>query len=234
MTSYSIGLGRLKPIYAMALSSFSQVILPSPKMAALIRKARDELVSATEGEASKYLSVHIRRGDRLGLTWKYHNTHLPTGLYVDAALETWQRLNLTSQASPFFYVASDSPVASEEFLEQLPSNFRAFSLGWSDDEELRSIASPHSYVQDEFNTLGEEERSMLTKGMVVDFALLSGLWINEHDPDVRPYATVCGLRYDVALPISLIKMLIDDPQLYCLQAICPRVWLGWGVWKSGD
>jgi len=181
----------------MALSSFSQVILPSLGMAALIRRARDELMLVNE--SPKYLSVHIRRGDRLGLTWKYHKTHLPTGLYVDGALEAQQRLNPADQGSPLFYIASDSPAATEEFLKQLPSNIRAFSLSWSDDEELRSIASPRSYVQDEFNTMSEEERIRLTKGMVVDFALLSGLWMDEHDPDVRPYATVCGLRYGVAL-----------------------------------
>ena len=162
-------------------------------MAVLIRRARDKLVSVAENGSSEYLSVHIRRGDRLGLTWKYHNTHLPTGLYVNATLETLRRLNPTP-GSPLFYVASDSPEALEEFLGQLPSNSRAFSLVWSDDEELRSIASPRSYVQAEFNTLNKEERTRLTNGMVVDFALLSGLWIDEHDPDVRPYATVCGLR----------------------------------------
>lgn len=181
----------------MALSSFSQVILPSTGMAALIRRARDELMLVNE--SPKYLSVHIRRGDRLGLTWKYHETHLPTSLYVDGALEAQQRLNPAGQSSPLFYIASDSPAATEEFLEQLPSDIRAFSLLWSDDDELRSIASPHSYVQDEFNAMSEEERIRSTKGMVVDFALLSGLWMNEHDPDVRPYATVCGLRYGIVL-----------------------------------
>jgi len=183
----------------MGLSSFLQVILPNPRLATLIHRARDELVSGAGGESSKYLSVHIRRGDRLGLTWKYHKTHLPTSLYVAAALKTWKRLNPTSQGSPLFYVASDSPEAPEEFVNQLPSNARASSLIWSDDEELRSIASPRSYVQEEFNTLSEKERIRLTKGMIVDFALVSGLWINEHDPDVRPYATVCGLRYGVGL-----------------------------------
>ena len=178
----------------MALSSFLQIILPSPSVAALIRKARDELVLDVGNRPSTYLSVHIRRGDRLGMTWKYHNSHLPTGLYVDAALKTWQRLNLTGEDSPLFYVASDSPSAIEDFLDQLPRNVRVASLGWSGEEELRAIASPRSYVQGEFNTLSEEERIRLTKGMVVDFALLTGLWIGEHDPDVRPYATVCGLR----------------------------------------
>jgi len=181
----------------MALSSFSQIILPSQRMAALIRRARGELMS--ENESSKYLSVHIRRGDRLGLTWKYHKTHLPTSLYVEAALEAWQRLNPTSQGSPLFYIASDSPTAPEEFLDQLPNNIHAFSLVWSNDEELKSLASPRSYVQDEFNALSKEERIRFTKGMVVDFALLSGLWVNEHDSDLRPYATVCGLRCGVAL-----------------------------------
>ena len=205
-------MGRLKPIYEMALSSFLQVILPSPSMAALIRRARDELVSDAEGESSKYMSVHIRRGDRLGLTWKYHKTHLPTSLYVEAALETWQRLKPTGQGSPLFYVASDSPTGPEEFLNQLPNNARAFSLAWSDDEELRAIASPRSYVQEEFNTFSKEGRIRFTKGMVVDFALLSGLWINEHDAEVRPYATVCGLRYGVAFVCWAI--LIDCAQFY--------------------
>ena len=181
----------------MALSSFSQVILPTPRMATLIRKARDELMSDAGSGPSKYMSVHIRRGDRLGLTWKYHRTHLPTSLYVDAALETWRRLKPTGQGNPLFYVASDSPAAPEEFINQLPNNAQAFSLTWSEDEELRAIASPRSYVQEEFNALSEEERIRLTKGMIVDFALLSGLWTNEHDPDMRPYATVCGLRYGI-------------------------------------
>ena len=183
----------------MALLSFSQVILPSPGMAALVRKARDEFVSDSWGGPSKYLSVHIRRGDRLGMTWRYHDAHVPISLYVDAALETWKRLNPTTGVSPLFYVASDSPAAVDEFLDQLPINVRVSSLGWSGDEELRAIASPRSYVQEEFNTLSEEERIRLTKGMVVDFALLTGLWIKEDDPDVRPYATVCGLRYGAAL-----------------------------------
>ena len=181
----------------MALSSFLQVIVPSPTIATLIRKARDGLMSDAENESAEYLSVHIRRGDRLGLTWKYHRTHLPTSLYVDAALETWQRLNPTSQDSPLFYIASDSPSASEDFVDQLPTHARAFSLVWSADDELRAIASPRSYVQEEFDTLSEEERIQLTKGMVVDFALLAGLWANEGDPDVRLSATVCGLRYGV-------------------------------------
>ena len=183
----------------MALSSFLQVILPSPTTATLIRKARNGLMSDAENGSTEYLSVHIRRGDRLGLTWKYHRTHLPTNLYVDAALEAWQRLNPTSHGSPLFYIASDSPSASEDFVDQLPTHARAFSLMWSADEELRAIASPRSYVQEEFNTLSEEERIRLTKGMVVDFALLTGLWTNEEDPNARLSATVCGLRYGVVL-----------------------------------
>ena len=192
-----MGLGRLKTIYAMARSSFSQVILPTPGMSTLIHRARDEFVSDAENEPLKYLSVHIRRGDRLGMTWKYHTTHLPISLYVDAVLETLRRLNPARESNHLLYVASDSPAAMEEFLERLPSDVRVSSLGWSDNEELREIASPRPYVQQEFNTLGEEERIRLTKGMIVDFALLTGLWIQEGEPDVRPYATVCGLRCGV-------------------------------------
>jgi hypothetical protein len=104
-------------------------------------------------------------------------------------------LNPAGDIDPLFYVASDSPAAVEEFLGELPSNVRLTSLGWSNNERLQTIASPRPYVQEEFNALTEEERTRLTKGMIVDFALLTGLWIQEDDPDVRPYATVCGLRY---------------------------------------
>lgn len=156
-------------------------------------------MSDAENNPLEYLSVHIRRGDRLGMTWTYHNTHLPTSLYVDAALETWRRFNPASEGDPLFYVASDSPAAVEDFLDQLPRNVVVTSLAWSEDEELRAIASPRSYVQEEFNMLGEEERILLTKGMIVDFALLTGLWREEHDPEVQPYATVCGIRYAASL-----------------------------------
>ena len=91
-------------------------------MAVLIQRARGELMS--ENESSKYLNVHIRHGDHLGLTWKYHKTHLPTGLYVETAFEARQRLNPTSQGSPLFYIASDSPAVPEESLEQFPNNIR--------------------------------------------------------------------------------------------------------------
>ena len=214
----------------MALASFSQVILPSSSMAALIRRARDELASDPESGSPTYLSVHIRRGDRLGMTWKYHNKHLPTSLYIDAALETWQRLNPTSQGSLLFYVASDSLAAIEDFLEQLPNNIRVFSLGWSDDDELRLSASSRPYVQDEFNMLNEEERVRLTKGMIVDFALLSGLWMDEDG--MRPYATVCGLRYGSCFG-SCVEVLIYG-QFYRLSVVCPRIRLGRGIREPGD
>jgi hypothetical protein len=208
----------------MALSSFLRVILPSPETADLIRRARDELVPDVENEPAKYLSVHIRRGDRLGMTWKYHNTHLPTGLYVDSALKTLERLNPVNEGHPLIFVASDSPAAIEEFLEQLPNSVRVSSLGWSGDDELRAIASPHSYVQEEFNRLEEEERTRLTKGMIVDFAMLTGLWTHKDDPDTRPYATVCGLRYEVDLGGSVAKVLIDGYS----STVCRLSALGFG------
>jgi hypothetical protein len=91
------------------------------------------------------------------------------------------------------YIASDSPPAEAELAGALPSNTELLSLARSRNLELRELASPKEYVQQEFNKLPSEEQINLTRGMVVDFAVLSGMWAG--NDDILPKAIVCTLRY---------------------------------------
>ena len=61
----------------------------------------------------------------------------------------------------------------------------------ADNSELRGLASQREYVQKEFNEESEEDRIRLTRGMIVDFAMLSGLWAWEGE--LVPGATICTL-----------------------------------------
>jgi hypothetical protein len=90
-------------------------------------------------------------------------------------------------------LASDDPDVFEELQSQLEPGSRIFSLPRSENPDLQNIASPAPYFQDKFAELPEPDRVRLTKGMVVDFALLSGLWA--WDDDLKPGAVICGLKY---------------------------------------
>jgi hypothetical protein len=59
--------------------------------------------------------------------------------------------------------------------------------------ELEEIASKEAYVQAEFNSLREEDRIRRTRGIIVDFGMISGMWA---EPDsLIPEAVVCGMRW---------------------------------------
>ena len=90
------------------------------------------------------------------------------------------------------YVASDSPDAYQE-IRDLAKN-PVMSLSRSGDPELRLLSSPREYVQKEFNQLDDYARVLATQGAIVDFALISGFWM-EHE-DAMPAAVVCTIRYD--------------------------------------
>jgi hypothetical protein len=93
------------------------------------------------------------------------------------------------------YVAADSPSAQKEFINALPPNAWVFSLAASDDPALRALAGKKvsGYVQSEFDKLALDERIKQTRGMVVDFAMISGLWA--WGKDTIPSATICTIRY---------------------------------------
>lgn len=166
----------------------------------LINIARDAFQKkmAGAGASSSYLGVHIRRGDRKASSWKYHGQYLPTFEYVSAVVDTWPRVSPPSTANPldsipsnpFIYLASDSPEGEREFTSSVHAE-NVFSLAGSQNPELAALASPMDYVQSEFDQLNLPERAAATKGMIVDFALVSGMWAA--DDGFAPEATICGI-----------------------------------------
>jgi len=200
----------VKPIFHSALVSFNETIRPNAHTAKLIRTARAEMnglsrsisPNQTSNAAStqraedtnihlpSYIGVHVRRGDLHATSWAFHKGYVPIINYAQAALATWSRLFPSSSPSTI-YIASDSPSAERELSDALPSNTSVLSLSRSANPELRTLASPKEYVQSEFAGLGEEERINATRGMIVDFAMVSGMWA--WPDDVIPDATVCTI-----------------------------------------
>lgn len=148
-----------------------------------------------------YIAVHIRRGDRHASAFPYRGKHVPLEDYVSASRDAWKRLyhqetaddSTSFPAPPIVYVASDSHATAHEFVSAFPASTAVFSLDSSTDPALRALAPQHEYVQAEFDALELEDRVRLTRGMVVDLAMLSGMWAWEGD--VVPGATICTLRY---------------------------------------
>lgn len=166
----------------------------------LIHLAREafQRKMAGAGTSSLYLGVHIRRGDRKASSWKYHGQYLPTTEYVNAVADTWPRVSPPSTANPtdsipsnpVIYLASDSLEGEREFISSVHAE-NVFSLAGSQNPELAALASPMDYVQGEFDQLKLSERAAATKGMIVDFALVSGMWAG--DDGFTPEATICGI-----------------------------------------
>ena len=92
---------------------------------------------------------------------------------------------------PITYIASDSHAGAHEFASAFPPSTAVFSLDSSTNPDLRALAPQGEYVQEEFNELDEADRIRLTRGMVVDLALLSGLWA--WPGEVVPGANICTL-----------------------------------------
>lgn len=163
----------------------------------------DAEASLTRHNPDPYIAVHIRRGDRHASSFPYRGSYVPIDHFVSATQDAWTRLYNNGSSStadathypspPITYVASDSPSATEEFMGGFSTSTAVFSLESSTDPELRALVSQHEYVQSEFEKQSEEDRVRLTRGMVVDFALLSGLWAWEGE--VVPGATVCTMSY---------------------------------------
>jgi hypothetical protein len=107
--------------------------------------------------------------------------------------DTSLRLSTQTESPIAIYIASDSPSAKAELVDALPSDIQIiFSLARSQNPKLRALASPNDYVQAEFDKLELEERKNLTRGMLIDFAMLNGMWA--WDDEIVPKATVCTIR----------------------------------------
>jgi hypothetical protein len=233
---YGHGLNRLKPIFEFSLTSLSETIRPNVETASLIRRVKAEIASITQSAAKSpvsgqntpngehkpsYIGIHVRRGDKLATSWAFHNGYVPIPNYAQAALDTWSRLQLSS-APLTLYIASDSPSAQHELANAFPPDTRVLSLSLSDDPELKALKSPGEYVQAEFARLGETERKQATRGMIVDFAMISGMWAGE---SVVPEATICTIRCAISVPVifDLIHTVLYSSSVCRLSA----VGLGW-------
>lgn len=163
-------------------------------------KDADPETIVTRHHQDPYIGIHIRRGDRNAAQFPNRGSYVPLEDFAAAAHETWSRLfnndSLSPKAdhfpsAPITYIASDSHNAVDELISAFPKSAATFSLHTSSNSELRALASQREYVQKEFNEESEEERIRLTRGIIVDFAMLSGFWAWEGE--IVPGATICTL-----------------------------------------
>jgi hypothetical protein len=194
---YGRNLNRLRPIYNATHESLASTIRPNANLDALIHSVRVEFQGSTHSN-DPYISVHIRRGDRKLRFAGPNILYVPTSEYASAIKATQDRLSIFHHDDASVYFASDSPAAELEFANAYAGPF--FSLRQSASTEIRQLASINDYNQTEFNKLSDEDRVRLTKGMVIDFALLSGAWTKQGDP--APRAGVCTTRYFLSVMIS--------------------------------
>ncbi|KIK71440.1 hypothetical protein GYMLUDRAFT_33607 [Collybiopsis luxurians FD-317 M1] len=151
-----------------------------------------------------YVGVHLRRGDQKAAFTKGPWGYVPLENYVQAVQDIQNRLfsssasesgsDVAGGANMVAYLASDDPVAIESFEDLLNGDggeenqnenqiqITTYSLHKSTSPTLRSLVASQSrssrgYIQSDFNALEDgEERVKLTRGVVVDMALISGLW----------------------------------------------------------
>lgn len=175
--------------------SFTFTIRPTSAIRDLIKLARESFSSflrnEERGTASglPFVSTHIRRGDRKTLSFSFPDRKVPTQNYIDAIESTWSRLHHSTKL-PVVYLATDAPEALEEFVQSYDGV--VYSLFTAPDPRLRALASPGEYYQNKFENLNLPSRITATSGMIVDLAVLSGLWPDNEG--LAPDAVICALR----------------------------------------
>lgn len=238
----------MKPIFQRAVDSLQLTIRPNAANAALIRAARTELAetlsslaspdveveaAADEGkDLGTYIGVHIRRGDRKAEAWPHMKSYVPAADMLLTAIGTWERLLpsapalAASQRGMIAWVASDSQEARDEFVAGALESALIFSLDTSSNAELQNLASKTEYVQSDFGQLPLEDRIRLTRGALVDFAMLGGAWV--WDDESRPLASVCTLRF-VWMSLLLPPRVTDFRSVFPSSNYCKlaAVTLGW-------
>ncbi|KAF9066325.1 hypothetical protein BDP27DRAFT_1024748 [Rhodocollybia butyracea] len=242
--AYARNLDRLKPIYLHASISLTQTIQPSAQIAALITQARKELASmiSSTSSSSTHIGVHIRRGDLKAKFAKGPGGYVAMDDFVRAVQGIKDRFFSADVPAVMLYIGSDDPHAIEDFTSRLTnseSKFNTFSLSTA-SPSLRILASRKEYVQSEFNNLPEypdlkineveslaeiglpveRTRVLLTRGMVVDLALMSGLWIPE---DGEGEVTGVGKPEATVYHQSACSPLSPSPGLLLLGIWTPKV-----------
>lgn len=198
--AYQSDLSRQKPIYDHAAVSLKETILPSDSL-------RQELTQIRRLHANKpYVGMHIRHGDRYPANQKWRDDYVPITEYVKATLEAWRILRAShpreaEDAHPSVYVATDSYAAFQDHLALSPAPHNVWGLhaaaNSNAERKWRWMASPHGYVQRVFmgRKIRPEERKRWTQGMVLDFAMLSGAWLEEGER--APGAVICTFTSNV-------------------------------------
>ncbi|KAF6754357.1 hypothetical protein DFP72DRAFT_384287 [Ephemerocybe angulata] len=202
--SYAHELNRDKPMFDFAEKSFAGTIRLNPELKKLVAASKQELLRAfpvtdepitvDEHDAGEkeYISVHIRRGDRVPHGWQYHRNPIPIQEYVDAVAQVRNRTQGSEEGgvsgSGVVYLASDSPASIAEFTKAYQGPI--FSIAHSTNLELKTLASPQDYHQDKFDLLPLEDRKKATKGALVDLAMVTGLWDEGQEP--RLHSSVCS------------------------------------------
>jgi len=187
-------LNKAHPIFKAAEKSFESAIRPNAHNLDLIKTARGQLSAFLRQEgAETYFAAHIRRGDRKSAHLGYPNGRIPLSNYLEGVQYTRSKLHKedAKKQQAVVYLASDSPAAFEEFKAAYKGP--VFSLFSVADQSLRELASPRDYFQSEFVSMDSHTRTRSTRGMILDLALLSGLWPNEKS--LQPAATICAIRY---------------------------------------
>lgn len=206
---YGHNVNRLKPIFDFAVQSFTTTIRPNAQNVDLIQRTRKEMLAflnvVNKGRAVDniiYSGAHIRRGDRQTLSYSFPDRRVPIADYLKGVTSTWSHLHTGALASitPVVYLATDSPDARHQFSQQYQELYQGetFSLYDTTDPMLRALASPAEYDQSTFDAQFDlQSRIRATRGMIVDLALVSGLWLTNND--ITPEFTVCAMRYVLIL-----------------------------------
>ncbi|KAH8835078.1 hypothetical protein DL96DRAFT_1702083 [Flagelloscypha sp. PMI_526] len=156
---------------------------------------------------TSYMSIHIRRGNKHSLWQEYNYSNVPLQNFADAVHKQWPNFYLRAHPNttevtipdPIVYLASDDRQAIWNMTELFAKD-TTFSLPTSGHADLASLASTAPYVQQEFEKLSVDERIRNTKGMVIDLAMLAGLWsddgtLSEEEGGIaatlKPDAVVC-------------------------------------------
>jgi len=187
---YKMAVERKRPMLETGRESFLSAFRLNNELQSLVTNAQSQLGTGP------YMSVHIRRGDQNAMSWKYHTGYVPIGDYVDAVKGAWAKLAVEPEKNGVkLYVAADDPEALREFLEQVPEDWKTFSLLVDGDEQLARLASNAAYDQATWDEAHDtEQKAVLTKGMLVDLAMVGGGWPVSSS---GPIATVCTLSSNV-------------------------------------
>lgn len=136
---------------------------------------------------------------------------MPVDVHAKGVQQAIDSLSLHAVSPLTVFAASDSTDALDSLSASAPKAWKIVSLKTSANAELRELVYPETggYVQadwagDKGLDWSAEERLKYTTGLVVDFALISGMW-PEHLSDgkvpVGPAAVVCGIKYVFLFPL---------------------------------